>query len=308
MLFANTMMVSCVGSATQLIIARDLLNAQCPMVVDDYTTLQEVLYTSGNSFFQYSYIIDESKCDMDVIIESLSDIAEGIRMLVEAPSNSEFIEACINTRVNALIFQYTGNSSGRKCQVIYDPMTRTITMEKDGVRSTNMVDIPVSVPAAEEFVEAMPAAKEVVEAMPAADVVDVVQAVVTVYEEEAMAEEVSDDDDEYYDTDDEPYLNAEVMPSFQGGDLNSFRNWVQSRLRYPQLATENGIQGNVVLTFVIEKDGRLTNIQVMRTPDLSLSEEAIRVLNQSPKWSPGKQNDQAVRIKYTLPVVFRIQN
>ena len=108
--------------------------------------------------------------------------------------------------------------------------------------------------------------------------------------------------------DDEPYLNAEVMPSFQGGDLNSFRNWVQSRVRYPQIANENGIQGNVILTFVIEKDGRLTNIQVLRTPDRSLSDEAIRVLNQSPKWSPGKQNDQAVRIKYTLPVVFRIQN
>jgi len=108
--------------------------------------------------------------------------------------------------------------------------------------------------------------------------------------------------------DDEPYLNAEVMPSFQGGGLAEFRNWVQSRVRYPQVANENGIQGTVTLTFVIEKDGRLTNIQVLRTPDRSLSEEAIRVLNQSPKWKPGKQNDQAVRIKYTLPVVFRIQN
>lgn len=108
--------------------------------------------------------------------------------------------------------------------------------------------------------------------------------------------------------DDEPYLNAEVMPSFMGGDLTTFRNWVQSRVRYPQIANENGIQGSVILSFVIEKDGRLTNIQVLRTPDRSLSEEAIRVLNQSPKWSPGKQNDQSVRIKYTLPVVFKIQN
>lgn len=108
--------------------------------------------------------------------------------------------------------------------------------------------------------------------------------------------------------DDEIYLNAEVMPSFQGGDLMTFRNWVQSRVRYPQIANENGIQGTVTLSFVVEKDGRLTDIQVLRTPDRSLSDEAIRVLSQSPKWSPGKQNDQAVRIKYTLPVVFRIQN
>ena len=63
----------------------------------------------------------------------------------------------------------------------------------------------------------------------------------------------------------------------------------------------------MVLTFVIEKDGRLTNIQVLQTPDRSLSEEAIRVLQQSPKWSPGKQRNQPVRVRYTLPVEFRIQ-
>ena len=100
--------------------------------------------------------------------------------------------------------------------------------------------------------------------------------------------------------DDQPFLIAETMPSFQGGDLNTFRNWVQQN--------ENGIQGRVVLSFVIEKDGRLTNIQVLQTPDRSLSEEAIRVLNKSPKWSPGKQRNQVVRVKYTLPVDFRVQN
>ncbi len=108
--------------------------------------------------------------------------------------------------------------------------------------------------------------------------------------------------------DEEIFISAETMPSFQGGDLNVFRNWVQGKLRYPQIAQENGISGNVILQFVIEKDGSLTNIVVLRTPDRSLSEEAIRVLNQSPKWSPGKQRNQAVRVKYTLPVSFRIQN
>ncbi len=108
--------------------------------------------------------------------------------------------------------------------------------------------------------------------------------------------------------DDQPFLTAETMPSFQGGTLNDFRNWVQGRVKYPSIAQENGIQGKVTLSFVIERDGRLTNIQVLQTPDRSLSEEAIRVLNQSPKWSPGKQRNQAVRVKYTLPVDFRIQN
>ena len=108
--------------------------------------------------------------------------------------------------------------------------------------------------------------------------------------------------------DDEPFLIVETMPTFQGGDLNTFRNWVQSNVRFPQIALENGIQGTVVLSFVIEKDGSLTNIQVLRTPDRSLSEEATRLLQKSPKRSPGKQRNQVVRVKYTLPVVFRVQN
>lgn len=108
--------------------------------------------------------------------------------------------------------------------------------------------------------------------------------------------------------DDQPFLIAETMPSFQGGDLNTFRVWVQQNVKFPQIALENGIQGRVVLSFVIEKDGRLTNIQVLQTPDRSLSEEAVRVLSKSPKWSPGKQRNQVVRVKYTLPVDFRVQN
>ncbi len=108
--------------------------------------------------------------------------------------------------------------------------------------------------------------------------------------------------------DDQPFLVVETMPSFQGGTLNDFRNWVQSKVKYPTIALENGISGRVVLSFVIEKDGRLTNIQVLQSPDRSLSEEATRVLSQSPKWSPGKQRNQAVRVKYTLPVEFRVQN
>lgn len=107
---------------------------------------------------------------------------------------------------------------------------------------------------------------------------------------------------------DQPFLFAETMPSFQGGDLNTFRAWVQENVVFPQIALENGIQGRVVLSFVIEKDGRLTNIQVLQTPDRSLSEEAIRVLSKSPKWSPGKQRNQVVRVKYTLPVDFRVAN
>ena len=114
----------------------------------------------------------------------------------------------------------------------------------------------------------------------------------------AVAEEVIEDD--------QPFLRVEAMPTFQGGDLNTFRNWVQKNVKFPQIALENGIQGRVVLSFVIERNGKLTNIQVLQTPDRSLSEEATRVLAKSPIWSPGKQRNKAVRVKYTLPVEFRV--
>ena len=97
------------------------------------------------------------------------------------------------------------------------------------------------------------------------------------------------------------------MPEFPGGQ-GALLQYLAKSIKYPVIAQENGIQGRVVLSFVIEKDGRLTNIQVLQTPDRSLSEEAIRVLNKSPKWSPGKQRNQVVRVKYTLPVDFRVHN
>ena len=122
---------------------------------------------------------------------------------------------------------------------------------------------------------------------------EIVQQVV-VKEEEIVEEEI--------------FVTAETMPSCMGGDLGVFRNWVQKQLNYPPIAQENGIQGKVIIQFVVEKDGRLTNVQVLSTPDRSLSEEAVRVLQLSPRWSPGKQRNQPVRIKYTLPVDFRIQN
>ncbi len=108
--------------------------------------------------------------------------------------------------------------------------------------------------------------------------------------------------------DDQPFVKVEKMPSFRGGGLPEFRNWVMERIRYPQIAQENGIQGRVLLSFVVEKDGTLTNIQVLQTPDSSLSGEAVRILKTSPKWTPGKQGNKTVRVKYTLPVEFRIQN
>ena len=133
-----------------------------------------------------------------------------------------------------------------------------------------------------------------------------------VKEDETPEEEDDDligaDEDEEEEEDDTPLLFVEDMPSFQGGDLNKFRNWVQSRLKYPAIAQENNIQGKVTLSFVIEKDGTLTHIEVLQSPDRSLSEEASRILAQSPKWTPGKQRNIPVRVKYILPVDFVLHN
>lgn len=108
--------------------------------------------------------------------------------------------------------------------------------------------------------------------------------------------------------DDEVFLVAETMPSFMDGTIETFRAWVMQNVKFPQIALENNIQGRVVLSFVIDKDGRLTNVEVLQAPDRSLAEEAVRVLNKSPKWSPGKQRNQTVRVRFTLPVDFRVQN
>ena len=107
--------------------------------------------------------------------------------------------------------------------------------------------------------------------------------------------------------DDQPFLIAETMPSFQGGDLNTFRTWVQQNVKFPQIALENGIQGRVSCSFVVNKDGSIVDAEVIRGVDPSLDKEALRVINSMPKWSPGKQRGKPVRVKYTVPVTFRLQ-
>lgn len=101
--------------------------------------------------------------------------------------------------------------------------------------------------------------------------------------------------------------NVDEKPSFNGGDANEFSKWVNSQLRYPEIAQEMHIQGKVTLQFTIEKDGSLQNVKVLSTPDESLSKEAVRIVSSSPKWSPGKQRDRAVKVTYTFPVIFQLR-
>ena len=104
-----------------------------------------------------------------------------------------------------------------------------------------------------------------------------------------------------------PFQLVEEKPSFQGGDANQFSKWVNSRLEYPEIAKENGVQGRVTLQFTVEKDGSVTKVKVLRGVDPSLDKEAVRVVSSSPKWTPGKQRDRAVPVTYTFPVIFQLR-
>ena len=104
-----------------------------------------------------------------------------------------------------------------------------------------------------------------------------------------------------------PFQLVEEKPSFKGGDANEFSKWVNSKLVYPEIAKENGVQGRVTLQFTVNPDGTVSNVKVLRGVDPSLDKEAVRVVASSPKWKPGKQRDRAVKVTYTFPVIFQLR-
>lgn len=104
----------------------------------------------------------------------------------------------------------------------------------------------------------------------------------------------------------EVFTIVETMPKFPGGET-ALRKFLADNIRYPTLAQENGIQGKVVIEFIIGKDGGVYDIQVSRSVEESLDKEALRVVNLMPKWIPGKKNGKTVKVKYFLPIMFRFQ-
>lgn len=99
---------------------------------------------------------------------------------------------------------------------------------------------------------------------------------------------------------------VEQMPSFPGGP-SALMKYLSENVKYPVVAQENGVQGRVVVSFVVEKDGHITDVKVVRSVDPSLDKEAARVVKSMPNWIPGKQNGSAVRVKYNVPVSFKLQ-
>lgn len=99
---------------------------------------------------------------------------------------------------------------------------------------------------------------------------------------------------------------VEEMPQFPGGD-GELLKFISKSIKYPVIAQENGIQGRVVCSFVVNRDGSIVDAEVVRGVDPSLDKEALRVINTMPKWTPGKQRGKPVRVKYTVPITFRLQ-
>ncbi len=105
----------------------------------------------------------------------------------------------------------------------------------------------------------------------------------------------------------EVFFIVEDMPDFQGGGQDAFRRYIAENLRYPQIAAENGIQGRVFVQFVVNTDGSVSDATVVRGVDPSLDREALRVIMSSPKWTPGRQRGEPVRVAFTFPINFVLQ-
>ena len=101
------------------------------------------------------------------------------------------------------------------------------------------------------------------------------------------------------------FVVVENMPTFPGGNV---QRWIAKNVKYPVIAMENGVQGKVYIQFVIEKDGSISDVKVIRGVDSSLDREAMRVVKAMPKWKPGKQRNKPVRVSYTLPINFQLSN
>lgn len=104
--------------------------------------------------------------------------------------------------------------------------------------------------------------------------------------------------DELYDTN-----NVQLIPQFPGGEAAMYQ-WIFSHIKYPKSAAEKGVKGRVIVWFIVECDGSITNVKVLRGKDPALDEEAIRVVSSMPKWNPGRLYDKPVRVEYLLPVTF----
>jgi protein TonB len=121
----------------------------------------------------------------------------------------------------------------------------------------------------------------------------------TSVEVEAFVQEEAEEEEEIF-------VIVEDMPSFRGGGLNAFSFYIQKNLKYPPMASENGIEGTVYIRFIVEKDGSINMVELLRGVDPVLDKAAVAAVERAPKWEPGKQRGKAVRVSCTIPIMFSL--
>ena len=104
------------------------------------------------------------------------------------------------------------------------------------------------------------------------------------------------------------FVKVDQMPTFEGGGLNQFRMWVMTQIQYPKEAVEKGVSGHLVASFVVDEQGQVVQVEILQSPDSALSEEVSRVLAASPRWKPGVQKGEKVKVRFVLPVIFSTQS
>ena len=124
-------------------------------------------------------------------------------------------------------------------------------------------------------------------------------------DEETIVEEYIPIDDEDEEEETQIFTVVESMPGFPGGD-GARMKYLASNIKYPTLARESGIQGRVFVTFVVETDGRVTDVKILRGIGGGCDEEAVRVIKNMPKWNPGKQRGKSVRVQFNMPILFKL--
>ena len=106
---------------------------------------------------------------------------------------------------------------------------------------------------------------------------------------------------------DEPFIRAEFMPTFQKQDGKYFRNYIAKKVKFPVKAVENGIDGTVYVSFIIDKDGSVTHVEIMRGVHPVIDKAVVDAIKDSPKWEPGMNNGKYVRVRYSLAIAFRLE-
>ncbi|HPW78023.1 MAG: Gram-negative bacterial tonB protein [Bacteroidetes bacterium ADurb.Bin037] len=193
----------------------------------------------------------------------------------------------------------------------YDKSVSLITAEVQQVIEEEQIPITMETP---------PPPPEIPQAPVLSDAIEIVDDDITI--EEDIIIDTEDDKDfaieirdyisytaeeEAVEEEEIPLAIVEEKPSFMGGDENTFTKWVHERIVYPEVAKENGVQGRVVLSFIVDADGYVKNVTVLRGVDPLIDKEAVRVVSSSPKWKPGRQRDKTVRVRYNFPINFQLR-